>query len=88
MHNHRIVSNGRGGDEDVCCLSASPGTDLPQGGMSIGYVLLDLLVEWQPEEPLAVEPELRCSVTSAASLVPAVSSPSITAGAPRRTRGW
>jgi hypothetical protein len=32
MHNHRIVSNGRGGDEDVCCLSASPGIDLrPRG---------------------------------------------------------
>jgi hypothetical protein len=45
MRNHRIVSNGRGGDEDVCCLSASPGVDLPQGGMSIGYVLLDLLVD-------------------------------------------
>jgi hypothetical protein len=32
-----------------------PGTDLPQGGMDIGYVLLGLLVEWQPEERLDVE---------------------------------
>jgi hypothetical protein len=52
--------------------------------MDIGYVLLGLLVEWQPEQRLAVEPELRCSATSAPSLVPAVSSaplPAVARGA-------
>jgi hypothetical protein len=80
MHNHRIVSNGRGGDEDVLFER------LARHVTPASWSWLDLVGRWfgdVTDKGLVPRAERRCTKPSKA-----VQSPSITADASDAPRGW